>query len=131
MKKSNNFFLPMVVDVNKFKFKPMRKRSNIFTFLFIGRFVSLKQIEIIMEFLLNFENNNNVQLILIGDGPLYPKFLKKYSLHSNIIFKGGLHGEKLKKEYELGHILIMASNNENWGLVINESYVCLYSSIIK
>ena len=33
MKKSNIFFLPMVIDVNKFKFKPMRKEVTYLLFI--------------------------------------------------------------------------------------------------
>ena len=115
-------FLPMVVDVNKFKFDSNRKRSDIFTFLFVGRFIPLKQIEVIIkEFLLKFEDNSAVQLVLVGDGDSYSNIYNKYSNFKNVIFRGSLFGTELKKEFELAHILVLASNNENWGLVINEA----------
>ena len=115
-------FLPMVVDVNQFKFSPLRKRNDVFTFLFTGRFIPLKQIEVIIEeFLMKFEKDTSVQLILVGDGPKYNSIYKNYSEYINILFKGRLTAMDLKREFELAHVFILASNNENWGLVINEA----------
>lgn len=115
-------FLPMVVDVNQFNFPSLRKRSEVFSFLYVGRFIKLKQIELIInEFLLKFENNNSVQLILIGDGKIHMNLKKIYSVHKNILFKGRLTSIELKNEFKLSHVFVMASNNENWGLVINEA----------
>ena len=115
-------FLPMVVDVNKFKYPPIRQRHEKFTFLFVGRFIPLKQIEyIIDEFLMKFRNDNSVQLILVGDGESYSSIYDNYSKFENILFKGRLSGKALLKEFELAHVLVLASNNENWGLVINEA----------
>ena len=115
-------FLPMVVDVNQFKFNPTRERNKIFTYLYVGRFIKLKQIEIIIdEFLTIFKENKSAQLILIGDGPRYSNIRNKYSNHTNILFLGRLMKNELKRELKFAHVLILASNNENWGLVINEA----------
>lgn len=115
-------FLPMVIDVNQFKYEPSRKRRNKFTFLFVGRFIPLKQIELIIkEFLLKFQDNLEVNLILVGDGISFPMIYEKYSRFKNILFKGSLFDEDLKKEFKLAHVLVLASNNENWGLVMNEA----------
>ena len=93
-------FLPMVVDVNQFKFSPLRKRSEVFTFLYVGRFIDLKQIDVIIEeFLIKFEKNSSVQLVLIGDGPRFDINYKKYSRYSNILFKGRLTTMDLKREF--------------------------------
>lgn len=115
-------FLPMVVDVNQFNYLPQRKRHTKFSFLFVGRFIPLKQIEcIIDEFLLKFKNDSSVQLILVGDGDRYSNIFENYSKFENVIFKGRLSGKALQKEFELAHVLVLGSNNENWGLVINEA----------
>ena len=112
----------MVVDVNQFKFYPLRKRNKVFTFLFVGRFVPLKQIEVIIEeFLMKFEKDTSVQLILVGDGPKYKSIYENYSKYTNVLFKGRLTAMDLKREFELAHVFVLASNNENWGLVINEA----------
>ena len=116
------YFLPMVVDVNRFKYQPSRNRAKVFTFLYVGRFIPLKQIDyIIDEFLLQYNDSNEVQLVLIGDGETFKDTHAKYSKYKNVIFKGSLFEDDLKKEFELAHVLVLASNNENWGLVLNEA----------
>ena len=115
-------FLPMVVDANQFKFPPSRQRNEVFTFLFVGRFIPLKQIDVIIEeFLMKFEKDTSVQLILVGDGPKYTSIYENYSKYTNVLFKGRLTAIDLKQEFELAHVFVLASNNENWGLVINEA----------
>jgi glycosyltransferase involved in cell wall biosynthesis len=115
-------FLPMVVDVNQFKYPPLRERHEKFTFLYVGRFIPLKQIEcIIDEFLIKFRNDSSVQLVLVGDGESYAGISENYSNLENVIFKGRLSAKTLQKEFELANVLVLASNNENWGLVINEA----------
>lgn len=122
MPEKNIHFLPMVVDVNRFKFQPSRQRNPFFGFIFVGRFIPLKQIDfMISEFLLQFKNNMNVQFTLIGDGECYNDIYNKYSKFKNIIFKGRLYDDELINEFKLAHVLILASNNENWGLVFNEA----------
>lgn len=121
MKEKNIHFLPMVIDVEKRKFEVERQRNPIFTFLFVGRFIPLKQIEyIIKSFLIEFKDNSQVQLKLIGDGIMFDYLSSKYS-ENNIIFKGALFDKDLLNEYEDSHVLVLASNKEQWGLVINEA----------
>lgn len=124
MKKENIHFLPMVIDVEQRNFKLDRQRNSIFTFLFVGRFIPLKQIEyIIKSFLIAFEGNDKVQLKLIGDGPLQNGLKNKYKF-DNIIFEGALFDKDLLSQYKNSHVLVLASNKEQWGLVINEALAC-------
>lgn len=121
MKEENIHFLPMVIDVEQRNFKVERKRNSVFTFLFVGRFIPLKQIEfIIKSFLIAFKGNTKVQLKLIGDGPLQNELKNKYKF-DNIHFEGALYDDLLLTEYKNSHVLVLASNKEQWGLVINEA----------
>ena len=115
-------FLPMVIDVDEFKFSSTRKRNSAFSFLYVGRLLKWKQIEhLIEEFLSKYNNNPSVQLVLVGDGECYDDIHNKYSNFNNILFRGRLTSSKLKKEYQLAHVFVLAAYNENWGLVINEA----------
>ena len=121
MREKNIHFLPMVIDVEKRKFKLNRKRNSIFTFLFVGRFIPLKQIELIIKsFLFEFKDDPKVQLKLIGDGPLLKNLTANYKF-KNVLFQGALFNKDLLKEYEDAHVLVLGSNKEQWGLVINEA----------
>ena len=117
-------FLPMVIDVDKFKPTQSKQTTdtNTFRFLYVGRFLSLKQIDVIIdEFLLQFENDQSAQLHLVGEGETFESLFSRYSRYANIFFKGKLENKLLLKEYQSSQVLILASNNENWGLVINEA----------
>lgn len=115
-------FLPMVIDVEKFKFPFPKEKTRPFYFLYVGRFLPLKQIHIILsEFILQFEGNEHVHLNLVGDGETYEELVQSYSKYNTITFKGKLEKQQLLDEYQSSHVLILASNNENWGLVINEA----------
>jgi glycosyltransferase involved in cell wall biosynthesis len=121
MKEKNIHFLPMVIDVEKRNFKIDRQRNSTFTFLFVGRFIPLKQIEyIIKSFLLEFENDSNIQLKLVGEGPLLKHLKDKYKFE-NVFFEGAQYDEILIDTYKKSHVLVLASNKEQWGLVINEA----------
>ena len=61
----------------------LRKRNDVFTFLYVGRFIKRKQI-IIEEFLSKYNNNPSVQLVLVGDGECYDDIHNKYP--NTIIF---------------------------------------------
>lgn len=127
MSENRIHFLPMVIDVEKFRpFKAKQwQKTTPFNFLYVGRFLKLKQIHIIIsEFLLEFENDPTTHLNLIGDGETFKLLSNRYSHFNNIHFKGKLENEYLLDEYQNGHVLILASNNENWGLVINEAMSC-------
>jgi len=124
MREENIHFLPMVIDVEKRNFKPDRSRNSIFSFLFVGRFIPLKQIELIIKsFLIAFDDSSEVQLKLVGDGPLLKELQAKYKC-DNIHFKGALFDDSLLNEYKDSHTLILGSNKEQWGLVINEALAC-------
>ena len=115
-------FLPMVIDVKKFNFEPVRNRAKKFTFIYVGRFENIKKVDVIInEFLRAFDDNANVTLKLIGDGSLKSELELKFKKHQNIIFTGKLFDNDLKFEYEQAHVLVLSSVKDNWGLVINEA----------
>ena len=121
MKDENIFLMPMMVDNSKF-YTDSERVDKPFVFLFVGRMIPLKQIEfLIQSFLKNFENSSEVLLRLVGDGELYDPLFSKYGKYENILFEGAKYGEELVKSYHSSHILILPSDREQWGLVVNEA----------
>lgn len=115
------YFVPMVSNIKKFKGYP-RKYKIPFVLLFVGRFVSLKNIEFL---LINFEkflqNDSTIKLRLVGDGPLKNDLQKKYAHLSNVRFVGKKFNDDLINEYKKASALVLPSYKEQWGLVINEA----------
>lgn len=67
-------------------------KDNIFTMLFIGRFVKVKNVYLILETLKElFKVNKNFQFIFLGYGPeeeKMKKIIKENNLENNIVFTG-------------------------------------------
>ncbi|WP_353661129.1 glycosyltransferase family 4 protein [Hydrogenimonas sp. SS33] len=115
------FLLPMMVDNAKFRFRGERA-SHPFVFLFVGRMIPLKNIELLVTaFLGNFENDPHTRLRIVGGGELFEPLKKKYGHHENIDFLGPRHGKELVETYHTSHVLVLPSDREQWGLVVNEA----------
>lgn len=64
------------------------------------------------------------KLLLLGDGPLMPDVLKitaDMDLTDNVILPGFKGYDELPAYYGLARVLVLASTQEQWGLVVNEA----------
>lgn len=121
MKEENIFLMPMMVNNEKF-YKDGTRNDEPFTFLFVGRMIPLKQIEfLIHSFLRNFQNDTDARLKIVGGGELFEPLKSKYGHHANIEFTGPKYGSDLVREYHSSHVLVLPSDKEQWGLVVNEA----------
>lgn len=113
--------MPMVVDNDIFR-NSSPKKSNKFTFIFVGRIIPEKNLEVLFQaFIKGFNNNDKVELRIVGDGNLLNTYLKKYDSYSSIKSVGTKHGQDLIKEYQQAHVFVLPSCSEQWGLVVNEA----------
>lgn len=85
-------------------------------FLYVGRLSPEKNLEQIIRV---FNNMPNLQLNIVGYGPLEKK-LKEQS-NNNINFLGKIDNEKLSEVYQKNDVFILPSKSEAWGLVIEEA----------
>lgn len=120
MRPDRVFLMPWV-SIN-YDFKSTKTITEPFIFTYIGRFVDFKNIPFtIEEFLLVFKSRKDVQLKLVGDGPLLEKIKSTYQGYQNILFTGKLFDDSLEEIYLTSHCLVLASISEMWGLVVNEA----------
>ena len=101
-------------------------------FLYVGRFVALKNIETIIKAFSSIDQKENV-LILVGSGDEEMKLKRLVSdLNVNAIFTGRLEGNALYAWYNVADYFVMASYQEAFGAVTNEALLagcyCLISS---
>jgi len=120
MKRRNIFLLPMVVNNSFFYRKNKYKINKKFSFLIVSRLIKTKNIEPIIKFFDNHFENKDALLKIVGDGPLFKRFIEKYQ-NENIRFYGKLFRDNLIKVYHNSNVFLMPSYNESWGLVINEA----------
>lgn len=94
-----------------------------FTFLTIGRFVPVKNIEMQIKAMAEVVKKfPNIKLQIIGDGPEksnYELIIKNYELKESVILIGWQ--EDLAEYYRKTDSFLMTSNYEGWGLVIIEA----------
>ena len=119
MNRNRIITMPLVVDNKKFIKKIKNNKKDIFSFLYVGRFIELKNINLIIKSFLKLPFKN-IKLNLVGDGKEYEKLKYKYN-KENIKFHGNLYDEELIEVYHDSNVLILSSHFEQWGLVINEA----------
>ena len=121
MKDNHIFLMPMMVNNQKF-FMCEDRTHDAFKFLYVGRVVECKNIEVILNaFVSTFEKNTNVFLDIVGDGDLLPQYKQTYRKYKNITFSGKCVGESLIEKYHSADAFILPSVYEPWGLVVNEA----------
>lgn len=114
--------MPMMVNNALFKKLNINRKREDFSFLFVGRIIPLKNLELMIDaFLAAFGESTNVKLRIVGDGDLLTDLRNKYLSTKNVMFTGGKFGDELISEYVNASALILPSYNEQWGLVVNEA----------
>ena len=119
MKEDRIFLMPMMVDDSKFD-AYKKKIPNLFTFLFVGRLVSYKNVELlIQQFNADFSDKDAV-LKIVGDGEQGEYLIDKYT-SEKVIFMGKNFNQELIAEYLSASCFVCPSLFEPWGLVVNEA----------
>ena len=133
------FVVPHVVDTDYFqnesqKLRPERKvlRSELaldeaaVVLLFVGKFIERKRP---LDFVVAIEQARsigaNVQGLMVGDGPLRAcceDVVRQKNLP--IKFAGFLNQSQIVKAYVVADALVLTSDQETWGLVVNEAMAC-------
>lgn len=125
MKEDRIFLMPMIsilAEDKEDKIELINKDSSWFRFLYVGRIVDVKNIEIMIKaFIKDFNNSKDIELRIVGEGELRESLSEKYSNYKNIIFTGPKFGKELISEYREASAFILPSRFEPWGLVVNEA----------
>ena len=95
------------------------------TGIFVGRFVEVKGVEIILEAMAGLAPEKQPQLLLVGDGPLkssYEKIIQRHNLPVRLV--GFQQKDQLPGLYAAADFFILPSLSEPWGVVVNEAMAC-------
>lgn len=115
------------VDLNKFRpIENAKKRlgwKSKCSVLYVGRLVEEKGILILLESLKSW--NKDINLAIVGIGPLEKKVSEFQSSNTNLKYYGGVQNGKLPLYYSAADIVIIPSiHEEGFGRVILESLAC-------
>lgn len=126
MSKTKNVYLKKLYDVNNKKI-----------FLFVGKFIKRKGLNVLLNSIINLKSNsnfiNNSMFLLIGQGPELnniKQFIKSENLN-NVKLINFQSQKNLKYFYKFSNFLILPSYYETWGLVVNEAMAMGKPSIVS
>ena len=94
-------------------------RLKALNFIFIGRFVPEKNLTLLMA---AFKQCSTARLMLVGEGPLEP--VLKACAPSNVRFSPYCQHDCLPKLLSQYDVLILPSQQEAWGIVVEEAQLC-------
>lgn len=98
---------------------PFQERSEVKNFLFVGRFVAVKNLEFLIK---AFAKRPNLTLNIAGFGELEEQ-LKSIASH-NVKFLGAVENKKIFNTYKQNDVFVLPSISEPWGLVVEEALNC-------
>lgn len=118
----NEILLEPVSIVEKEKYKKSLNLPSKTTFISIGQFIERKGFNYLIDAWSNI-NDNNVQLLIIGGGPLKKDYLEciKQRNIKNIYILDYLDHSKILEYYKASDYFILPTLEDIWGLVINEA----------
>jgi glycosyltransferase involved in cell wall biosynthesis len=123
MPNSRIFLMPMMVDNDKFEnVSYQKKQMEPFNFLYVGRLVEHKNIRMLLSAFDTISKKYSfAKLLIAGNGTLLQEMQSYYSNNKSIVFLGPQYNDELLEVYQRGHLLILPSAYEPWGLVVNEA----------
>ncbi|MBI2428152.1 MAG: glycosyltransferase family 4 protein [Ignavibacteriales bacterium] len=93
-------------------------------FIFVGRFIKRKGIETLLKAFRHYRSSTGSaawDLVLVGDGIEIGEYKMTAQQIDGVHFSGAHYGEKLCAYYGLAKVMIIPSDVETWGLVVNEA----------
>lgn len=98
------------------------KSNNPFRVLFVGRFIRLKRLELLLK-AASMLSHTNVKLAVVGSGPLENelKELASEFIPGQVEWIGKLSMPDVREEMLKSDCLVLPSRHEGWGAVVSEA----------
>lgn len=114
-----------IVLRNNINEKFLYRSNKILTFIWSGRMVFRKGLDLLIDALSNLDSDLKYQVILCGDGPEFDRLKEicnKKKLLEKVIFTGKLSYENMQKYYDIADVFIFPSLRETTGTVLVEAF---------
>lgn len=125
--------VPNGVDTDFFR-PPAKRPDAPFTFLFVGRFQSQKNLPVVIDAFADAFAGTDVRLRLVGDGPQRTELeeqVARRGIASQVTFVPWLDKSGLLNEYQSAHCLINYSLYEGMPNVVLEAMACGLPAILS
>lgn len=129
--------MPHAIDVQRFSATdPETKRraaemrsdlgisSTALVFLFAGKFVHRKQVHVLLSAFQALQErlpDEDMHLVLAGDGPDEPGLRAQASGLSSVHFAGFRNQSEMPETYRMADVYVLPSLRDTWGLGLNEA----------
>ncbi len=123
-KEKQLIFSPHAVDQNFWTPKVQKeKNQDKIIFLWVGKFINIKRpLDMVEAFNNVSQNHNNIELWMVGSGNLFNRVEAKSKTNKKIQLLGFKNQSELKEVYSKADCLVLTSESESWGLVVNEAF---------
>ncbi|EKN66451.1 glycosyl transferase, group 1 [Neobacillus bataviensis LMG 21833] len=135
--KNNITVIPDAVDNEMYfnfsqKFQPYKEEikdsmgilKDDFVLIYVGQFIDRKNINLMLEAYKElYSHDKTIKFIMVGGGELTSNifsFKEKYNL-DGLIIKDFMPSEELARLYVVSDLLLLVSESEPWGMVVNEA----------
>jgi glycosyltransferase involved in cell wall biosynthesis len=107
--------------------------SNEFVVLFVGKLIELKRVDVLLDALGSLVRRGSVlRLFIVGTGPLEAAVRRQASeLGIPTAFMGFVNQSRLAAIYVAADLLVLPSQSETWGLVVNEAFACGLPAVLS
>jgi glycosyltransferase involved in cell wall biosynthesis len=106
-----------------------------FVYVFVGKFAPVKRAADFIRAglgILNSDAGKDVHLVLVGDGPLRDELEQLAGAQADKIhFLGFQNQSQMPVVYAASNALVLTSQTETWGLVVNEAFACGIPAIVS
>ena len=110
-------------------------KINPFHFMYIGRLVFYKNLEVIINAIHILKNSySEIKLIIVGSGPyknVLEKLVSRLDLRDNVHFSGYVTEEEKRNLLTSSHALLFPSICEGFGIVLLEAFACMKPAIVS
>ncbi len=104
--------------------------ENSFILLFVARLFERKRPADFIEIYKRVAHNKSVHAIIVGNGPLEESLRDRVRNIAGIQMVGFKNQCEIRNFYHASDILIVPSQFESWGLVVNEAFACGLPAIV-
>lgn len=107
-----------------------------YNFIYVGRIIGVKNIPILVRAFQNLKSKiveaENWGLIILGNGLLDEEIEKLIEVQNKHIYKfNAVDWQGVPKYFSQSDCLVLPSNSEPWGLVVNEAMICGLGVIVS
>ncbi|MBP6385064.1 MAG: glycosyltransferase family 4 protein [Pseudarcicella sp.] len=119
---------------NKFEVRDLKTKHN---FVYVGRFSPEKNLSLLLENFkkvkVNCPEASDWGLLMIGDGTekaMIQSYVTENQLN-DVVFVPSIPWYEVPQYFTVSDCLLLTSNSEAWGLVVNEAMICGLPAIVS